>query len=89
MEIKDYLQVSGNYGYIKVKILPKSWKNEFFSIMDDGTLKIRINAIPEKWKANRELISFLSQELWVDDNSIEISSWKSAQVKLIRVKLLD
>jgi uncharacterized protein YggU (UPF0235/DUF167 family) len=33
---------------VKVKITPKQPRNEFFSVLDDGTLKIRIKAIPEK-----------------------------------------
>jgi hypothetical protein len=29
-------------------VVPKSSRNEFFGILDDGTLKIRIRAVPEK-----------------------------------------
>jgi uncharacterized protein YggU (UPF0235/DUF167 family) len=54
--------------------------------MDDGTLKIRIREIPERWKANKELISFLWEKIWVHKRNIEVISWTTSQVKIIRIK---
>jgi uncharacterized protein YggU (UPF0235/DUF167 family) len=48
MDINNYLEVDDRYSYLRVKVIPKSDKNELFSIMDDGTLKIRIREIPER-----------------------------------------
>jgi uncharacterized protein YggU (UPF0235/DUF167 family) len=49
MNLADYLKFDEyNKAYFKVKITPKQSKNELFAILDDGTLKLRIKAIPEK-----------------------------------------
>jgi len=85
MNLKDYIKITNNSSIIKVKIIPKQPKNEFFAILDDWTFKIRINAVPEKWKANKELINFLSSELKAKKDNIVIFAWVSDQVKLIKI----
>jgi len=86
MKIKDYLKIEENNAYFRVKVVPRAPLNEFFAVLDDQTLKIRIKAIPEKWKANKELIKFLSKELKVKKDSIKIISWASDQIKIIRIE---
>ena len=76
-------------GYLRIKVIPKSPKNEITEVMDDQTIKIRIKAIPEKGKANAELIKFLSGELQVPKSAISIISGKTEQLKLIKVKKQD
>ncbi len=71
--------------YLKIKVLPKSPKNEIVDILDDGTIKIRIKAVPEKGKANAELIKFLSKTAQVSKENISILSGKSEQIKLIKI----
>lgn len=86
MNLADYLKFDEyNKAYFKVKITPKQPKNEFFSVMDDGTLKLRIKAIPEKWKANKEVISYFSEELNINKKYIEIISGTTDSVKIIRI----
>ncbi len=85
MKIKDYLKIENSKAYIRVKVIPKSPITEFFAVLDDKTLKIRIKAIPERWKANKELIKFLSKELWVKKDNIKIISWAFDQIKIIRI----
>lgn len=76
--------------YLRIKVIPKSAKNEVTEIMNDDsgepTIKIRIQAIPEKGKANAELIKFLSKELNLPKENIEIISGKNSPLKLIRIK---
>lgn len=76
--------------YLRIKVIPKSSKNEVVEIMKDDsgeeTIKIRINATPEKGKANQELIKFLSKEMDVPKSNISIISGKSDQIKLIKIK---
>jgi hypothetical protein len=71
--------------YLRIKVTPRQPKTEFYWLMDDGTIKIRLKAIPEKWKANTELISFLSKELHTSKDKIDIISWASDSIKLVRV----
>ena len=76
-------------GYLRIKVLPKSPKNEVVEILKDAdgekTIKIRIKAMPEKGKANAELIKFLSKELSVPRDKISIKSGKSEQLKLVKI----
>lgn len=76
--------------YLRIKVIPKSSKSEIVEIMKDGegeeTIKIRIKAVPEKGKANEELIKFLSKELKLPRENFKILSGKTEQLKLIKVK---
>jgi hypothetical protein len=75
--------------YLRIKVLPKSAKNEVTEIMNDDsgeqTIKIRIKAVPEKGRANAELIKFLSDELSIPKDKIFIISGKTSHLKLIRL----
>ena len=71
--------------YLRVKIIPKSNCNEIVEVLDDETIKIRIKAVPEKGKANKELLKFLSKELTIDKTSISIVSGKADPTKLIKI----
>lgn len=69
--------------YIKVKVIPKSPKNEIVDIMEDGTYKIRIAAPPTDGKANAELMKFLKKSLGLLE-AVIVSGQKD-RVKLIRL----
>ncbi|MFH1534172.1 MAG: DUF167 domain-containing protein [Nitrospirota bacterium] len=77
-------------GYLRIKVLPKSPKNEVVEILEDAegekTIKIRIKAVPERGKANAELIKFLSKESGVPREKISIISGKTEQLKLVKIK---
>jgi uncharacterized protein (TIGR00251 family) len=89
MRIIDYIKLDGDTWLCKIKVTPKQPKTEIFSVLDDWTVKIRLKAVPEKWKANKELISFLAKELWISKNDIDIIAWVSEQVKILKFKNLD
>lgn len=71
--------------YLRIKVTTKQPKTEYLNTLDDGTIKIRLKAVPEKGRANEELIRFLSEELGVRKNSIEIIAGASDTVKLVRI----
>jgi len=87
MNIKDYIKFEKNIWIAKIKVTPKANKNEFFSILDDWTLKVRIKAVPENWKANKELINFLAKEFWIKKSQIEVMHWKTDQNKLVKIDI--
>lgn len=76
--------------YLRVKVIPKSAKTEVVEIMEDSqgekTIKIRIKAAPEKGRANKELIKFLSSEFKLPEEKISILSGKTEQLKLLKIK---
>ena len=83
---KDTILALLKTGYLRIKVTPKSAKNEITEILDDDTIKIRIKAVPEKGKANKELIQFLGEILGIDKDQITILSGKTEQLKLIKIK---
>lgn len=71
--------------YFKVKVLPGTGKTEFLAKMSDGTIKIALRAVPEKGKANQELIRFLASELEVHKYQVKIVSGLAERTKLIKI----
>ena len=70
---------------IAVKVIPKSSRNEVVGEMDDGTLKVKIAAPPEKGKANAELCRFLAKHFGVPARNVSILSGETSHRKLVRV----
>lgn len=71
--------------HLRIKVTTKQPKTEYLSTLDDGTIKIRLKAVPEKGRANEELIRFLSEELGVRKDTIEVVSGATDTVKLVRI----
>jgi len=70
---------------IKFLVRPNSSENSIVGIYDDK-IKIKINAPPEKGKANKELIDFLSTKLGIPKQDIEIVRGQFSNIKEIRIK---
>ncbi len=71
--------------YLRIKVTTKQPKTEYLSILADGTIKIRLKAVPEKGRANEELIRFLAEELGIRKDTIEVISGATDTVKLVRI----
>lgn len=71
--------------YIAVKVNPRCKKTELVETMADGTLKIRLKAIPEKGRANQELIRFLAKEYGVRKEDVIIISGATDTRKLVKI----
>ena len=69
--------------YIRVKVVPKSPKNEVVDLMADETYKIRIAAPATDGKANAELLRFLKKSLGAAEAMIV--SGKTDRIKLIKI----
>ncbi len=71
--------------YLRIKVLAGAGKTEFIEEMADGTLKIAVRAVPEKGKANQELIRYLAKEAGADKSDIKIISGAGERLKLIKI----
>jgi hypothetical protein len=69
----------------RVKVIPRSARNEIAGEMTDGNLKVKIAAPPEKGKANDVLCTFLAEHYGVPRSAVSIISGHSAALKLVRV----
>lgn len=70
---------------VRVKVIARGGRTEFCGTMQDGTLKVRVAAPPERGKANEELCAFLARHYGVEKNSVAVISGRTAAVKLVRV----
>ena len=70
---------------IKLLVKPGASSNSIEGIYKDR-IKIKIKAIPEKGKANKELISFIAEKLGIPKSSVNIILGKNSNLKEIEVK---
>ena len=70
---------------LKVKLIPRSSRNEVVGFMDDGTLKIKLTAPPVEGQANTAILKYLAGILRVPTGNIEIISGKTSHNKLISI----
>ncbi len=83
-----YEKTSSGY-QIRVRVTPNSSKNAITGIFTDSTekeyLKINLRAVPEKGKANQELIAFLSKLLHLNKSSFTIISGETERYKKLQI----
>ncbi|MFH1124326.1 MAG: DUF167 domain-containing protein [Pseudomonadota bacterium] len=73
---------------IKVKVLPRSSKNQITG-MEGSLYKVKITSPPVEGMANEALIAYLSKRLGVAKSHIEIISGKTSRTKSLRVRGLS
>lgn len=56
------MQIPKDIQSMSIKVIPRAKKTELVGMMDDGSYKIRLRAVPEDGKANEELLRFLEEE---------------------------
>lgn len=71
---------------LTVKVIPRSSKSEVIGEMADGTLKVKLAAVPEKGKANDELCTVLARHFDVPAREVEIISGQTSTRKRVRVR---
>jgi uncharacterized protein len=73
---------------IAVKVTPNAGRNEVLGLTS-GVWRIKIAAPPDKGKANRELIEFLSDLLGLRKDNIEIIKGQTSHNKLVLISGLS
>jgi uncharacterized protein (TIGR00251 family) len=70
---------------LKIKVVPKSSRHEIQSILEDGTIKMRLRSAPENNKANEELISLLSEFFKISPKYITIVKGQKSRSKTVEI----
>jgi uncharacterized protein YggU (UPF0235/DUF167 family) len=70
---------------VRVKVIPRSPRTEFGGPLADGTLKVRLAAVPEKGTANEALCTFLAAHYGVSRDRVSVISGRTAPLKLVRI----
>lgn len=76
---------STNSNRLAVKVTPNAGRNEITGIKE-GVLQIRVGAPPDKGKANKELVDFLSKTLGVRKSSVIIVKGQTSRNKVITIE---
>jgi uncharacterized protein (TIGR00251 family) len=70
---------------LAVRVLTHAPHTELVGIQEDGTLKVRLAAVPQKGKANQVLIDFLAEVLGVTPAKLELVAGQTGRNKLVTV----
>lgn len=71
---------------LRVKVTPKASRSEVVG-WENGVLKVRLNALPEKGEANEELIRVLSKEFKIAKSLITIVRGHSSREKIVHLEI--
>lgn len=73
---------------LRVKVVPGASQTEAVSL-EDGVLRVRLNAQPEKGRANRELVLFLAKWLGVSRSSVTLLSGERSRHKELEIEGIE
>ena len=72
---------------LNVRVQPGAGRNGI-ELAEDGTLRVRVKALPERGKPNAAIVALLVRCLGVDKSSFTIVRGRTARCKLARVDSL-
>jgi uncharacterized protein len=73
---------------LKIKVVPKSSRNSVAGWVGD-TLKVCVNAAPEKGKANRAAQEILAAVLGLPKDKVRVVSGLTSARKLVEIEVLS
>lgn len=71
---------------LDIKVIPRASASEVAGTLADGTLKVKVRAVPDKGKANAEVCAVLARHFGVPPGNVEIVSGATSSRKRIRVR---
>lgn len=74
--------------FLMIRLTPNSSKDEFIGYCDEY-IKIKVSAPPNENKANKKLLSFLSETFKLSKSSVELVSGDKSRLKKILLKNID
>jgi uncharacterized protein (TIGR00251 family) len=69
---------------IYIKVIPRSSQSRVEKL-EDGTYKVWVTVVPEKGKANKEVIKLLAKYFQVSKNQVEIVGGQTTRIKMIDI----
>jgi len=79
------IRQDGDEVFFKVKVVPASSRTAIAGLLQ-GSLKVKVQAPPERGKANECLLSFLAECVGVRKNNIRIIAGNASAIKEIAVR---
>jgi uncharacterized protein (TIGR00251 family) len=72
---------------IRVKVIPKSSRDEIAGQLEDGTWKVKVTAAPERGKANAAVCELIASYFKVPKSRVEVVSGHTSNLKQVRVDI--
>ena len=69
---------------LTVKVIPGAGRNGITGLVND-VLHVKIAAAPERGRANRELVEFLSRQLGMRKSAVSVIKGTTSRTKIIAV----
>ncbi len=71
---------------LPLKVTPNAARNEWLTMSEtDECLKVKLNAAPEKGKANQALVAFLSASFGLPKSQVTVIRGETARLKQVAV----
>ena len=70
---------------LRVKVIPKSSRDEIVGMLDDGTWKIKVTAVPERGKANAAVCELLARHFDVPKSRVAVVSGHTSHLKQVQI----
>ena len=70
---------------LALKVVPKASRDEISGVMEDGSLKVKVTAPPDKGKANAAVCDLLSAAFGVPKHNVEILRGHTSTSKIVRI----
>ena len=71
---------------LSLKVIPKASKNEVVGLLDDGSLKVKVTAAPEKGKANAAVCELLADAFDVPKRNVTVVAGDTSRTKTVVVE---
>jgi uncharacterized protein len=71
---------------LTLKVIPKASKNEIVGLLEDGTLKVKITAAPEKGKANAAICDYLAGQFGVSRRNVTLLRGETSHTKQVEIR---
>lgn len=68
---------------LNVKAVPRSSRDEIAGVQPDGSLKVKVTAVPEKGKANAAICELLAECFNVPRRNVEVTRGRSSAQKVV------
>ncbi len=68
-----------------MKVVPRASRSEVAGALSDGTMKVRVAAVPENGKANEELCRVLAQHFGVPVRAVTVVAGHTSTRKRVRI----
>lgn len=72
---------------IRVKVIPKSSRDEIAYPLEDGAWKVKVTAAPERGKANAAVCALIAGHFGIPKSRVAVISGHTSPLKQIRVDL--